>query len=158
MTSRVNATAAPAVSIQLESLALRSVEFERLGPLSPGDDAALEANFSLQLGRPTEHSLSVDLSVEVEHPGVMKASVTYTAVFAQTSFLPGDRDPAEVWTQFAARNAPLVLYPYVRETMTMLTTKSGLPPFVPPILDFSRVFDPAVIQLPEPEQPDLAPA
>lgn len=104
--------------------------------------------FGLGLNRISPTSLGVELSLELNDFKPLSLRVTYRAVFE----IADDKSPAEIEQQLrfvAAQIAPTVLYPFIRETVLTTALKAGLPPVLPPIVNFRSVFDPAQVTLPE---------
>lgn len=104
--------------------------------------------FGLGLNRISATALGVELSVELSDFKPLSLRVTYRAVFEITD----DKAPDEIDQQLrfvAAQIAPSVLYPFIRETVLTTALKAGLPPVLPPIVNFRSVFDPAQVTLPE---------
>lgn len=131
-----------AFEVQLASLLLRRLAIERLGPLQEDSSRRLEANLGIGAAKQEGNQLAVEMVVSVDHEGVVKLSATYRAVFRAS-----DEVPDEQWREFAARTAPTVMYPYIRETITGLVVKAGLPQLFTPILNFAAVFDPEDVDL-----------
>jgi preprotein translocase subunit SecB len=105
--------------------------------------------FGLGLNRISSHSLGVELSVEIKDFAPLSLRATYRAVFE----LADTVDPEAVDSQLrfvAAQLGPSALYPFIRETVVTTAQKAGLPPLLPPIVNFRSVFDPNQISLPEP--------
>ncbi len=104
--------------------------------------------FGLGLNRISATSLGVELTVELTDFKPLSLRVTYRAVFE----IADGETPDEIDLQLrlvAAQIAPAVLYPFIRETVLTTALKAGLPPVLPPIVNFRSVFDPAQVTLPE---------
>lgn len=46
-------------------------------------------------------------------------------------------------SEVAVRVGPVVVYPYLRETLSTLSTRAGMAPIVLPVMNVGAVFDPA---------------
>ena len=142
-------------AIQLEHLGLKHTVFQRLGDRPKAGSPPPEVNFGLGARFLPAGELLVELTVELSHEDVVEATVTYLGVFSREE--GEEPEPVEKlreeWRFFAAKVAPTVLYPYVRETLTTLALKSGLPALVVPIVNFAGVFDPADMALEVLEDP-----
>lgn len=109
--------------------------------------------FGLGLNRISFRALGVELSVEIKDFAPLSLRATYRSVFE----LADSVDPHEVDSQLrfvAAQLGPSALYPFIRETVVTTAQKAGLPPLLPPIVNFRSVFDPGQISLPEPSTTD----
>jgi len=149
----------PGVGVQLTALFLRSLRFERL----PQNEAPaptsgeLDANIGLGVGRPARDRLNVELSVAFETPGAARVEVTYLAQFRRASDAPAETPEEDYWRAIAAQVAPVVLYPYIRETINSLTGKAGIPSMILPVVNFRAMFDPAEIAIPSFDDEELQP-
>ena len=103
--------------------------------------------FGLGLNRISATRLGVELSVELKDFPPLSVMVAYRAVFdVESSGSPEEleRDLRYV----AAHIGPSALYPYVREAMSSAIVRAGLPPLVPPIVNFRNVFSADEVNLP----------
>lgn len=98
------------------------------------------------MSEPQEDLLTVRLRYRMIDPAVMDIDVAYAVVLRRTEKFEFDGDDLTAWRHVAARLAPVILYPFVRETIATTLQKAGLEGPMPPILDFRRVFDPANIR------------
>ncbi|MCZ8203391.1 protein-export chaperone SecB [Gemmatimonas sp.] len=104
--------------------------------------------FGLGLNRITSHSLGVELSIEIKDFKPLTLRASYRAVFElEDSVDPNDTDQQLRFV--AAQVGPSILYPFIRETVVSTVVKAGLPPLLPPVVNFRSVFDPNQIALPE---------
>ncbi len=138
---------APKIGFQLRDMALRRVEVERLGNLPDGPEEGLTIRFQLGLDRPSDDELGVELILRVSHNDILQAEISYRGLFVYTG--SDDHPPTDsVLRSFAARVAPSILYPFIRETLASLVVKTGLPALVLPVLNFEGVFDQEAVVIP----------
>ena len=83
------------------------------------EDKTINVGIRLSLGM-TENDTEVPVSMRVE---VMGTFTVDTDNF--------DEDKIEQW---AGQNAPLILFPFIRENAVALTSRCGLPPLILPLL------------------------
>lgn len=103
---------------------VRSIFAERSGPLEEpkrlsGDQGIL---VGIGLFRPSYHRLIISLTVEVEEDAPFDLDVTYAVEFEMNEEV-ADEDQDYLWKHVAAHVAPGLLYPYVREAVTHLTSR-----------------------------------
>ena len=102
--------------------------------------------FGLGLNRIAENRLGVELSVEIKDFPPLSVSAAYRSVFELDANSGTDID--EQLRVIAAQVGPAALYPFLRETITSVVMKAGLPPVVPPVVNFRSVFNPKEVALP----------
>jgi preprotein translocase subunit SecB len=103
--------------------------------------------FSLGLSRFAANSLGVELTVEIKDFAPLHVLATYRCVFVvEVEGEPGDID-RELRT-VAAQIGPNALYPFLREAIASTVAKAGLPPLVPPVVNFRSVFSLQEVTLP----------
>lgn len=137
--SAAEARELPGISMQLKSVVLQRMTFERLGKRPREAETGLEVRFSLSTRRPTEATLQVRLTLQLVHSEVFEGAVSYIGTFTRTG--EPDANGEGQLRYFAAKVAPTILYPYIRETVTSVVVKSGLPALMLPIINFADVFD-----------------
>jgi hypothetical protein len=140
--------AAPDAEVRLLAVALHDVAFELLGnrDLKPGEEIDVQFVLSTHWLSPFEQ-LGVQLSLTVDAVDLARARVSYRAILAAAN--PGQKKNDErFWRIAAARIAPIVMYPYLRETFHTLMARSGKPSVLLPILNIGAAFDPDVIPMP----------
>lgn len=104
--------------------------------------------FGLGLNRISSHSLGVELSVEIKDFKPLALRASYRAVFELAESV--DTNEIDQQLRFiAAQVGPSILYPFIRETVVSTVVKAGLPPLLPPVVNFRSVFDPDQIALPD---------
>lgn len=133
------------LGIEIQSCRLDSVVFHRRGKPTAGEHD-IESEVSLGVSEPQGDRLTVRLSYRMIDPGVMDIDVAYAVVLRRTGSFKFDGDELTAWRHVAARLAPVIVYPFVRETIATTLQKAGLEGPMPPILDFRQVFDPENIR------------
>lgn len=139
---------------RLKSLTLQELRFERKGKWPDPDEGAgleLGANFALSAMRLAPGRLGVEFEVTIEPEGVFTFAVSYRMTFEVDS--PSPDQELGVFRQVAARIAPIVAFPYIRETLTSMASKAGAPRMIAlPILNVGAFFDPDEIEVGEVEK------
>ena len=138
----------PEAPVRVTLLRLHELEFEPLGGALP-ETNELPMELGLGVGEPQGGVLPVRLTVTVEASPCYRVSVTYEGRFAHLRAVQGAEDETGFWRVVASRLAPTILYPYIRETITTVLQKAGLPPLAVPILNFGEVFDVEKVVFPE---------
>lgn len=127
----------------------------RLVHIKRGDEVQQEGHeppFHLTLGvsRLAAGRIVVDLTLKSEDSGMLEFEIGYRLAI---EVVP-DQDQKEsfeydrVLRDIAARIGPVVLYPYLRETLSSFSLKAGLTPLVLPVMNVGTLFDPETIELP----------
>lgn len=132
---------------QLNWLVLQHAHFDLLGDW-PGTKKGLEVttNFHLSAVRLGAGELGVEFRLEMRQEGVFETTVAYRMGFAVET--PEGEVETEVFQRVAARIAPIVAFPYIREMVTSLAAKSGAPaPIILPVLNVGGIFAPDGIQI-----------
>jgi len=144
------------VGWQIQAMVLRKAVFELLGKLPHEASESPTANFALTIGRPSADALIVELGLSLDHKEVLRSEVVYAGQWVSTD--GGEAMSDQDLKYFAAKVAPSILYPFLRETLASLSVKAGLPPLVLPVVNFERVFNPADVAVPPPpgRAPDSA--
>jgi preprotein translocase subunit SecB len=136
----------PPVNVNLEGLFLLALDFQSKGK-PQGGLLNVPVNLKLALLRPEENVLVADLSLTIDMPTVVSATITYRCVF-RAAAAPVE-EPNLYWRMVAARIAPAVAYPYIRETFGYLSLKAGHPQPLLPVMNVGAFFDPQTIDLPD---------
>jgi preprotein translocase subunit SecB len=135
-------------SANLVGMALHEARFKRIGPWPvPREDDGFDADtqFGLTARRLNRGELGVELELKVTVPEVFESAVSYRMQF---SFDPDEIDEMETCRAIAARVAPIVSYPYIREVLSSLAMRAGSPvPFTLPVLNVGAMFDPESIEI-----------
>ncbi|MFL5806940.1 MAG: protein-export chaperone SecB [Roseiflexaceae bacterium] len=125
--------------------------FEFIRDAANDDQTDLEElsfSFGLGLSRPSLERLAVEFSIEIKGTLTIQISVVYRAIF-EIDMPDAKPEELEQELRFVAANlAPTALYPFARETVATTVAKSGLPPLIPPIINFRTLFDPKTVEFP----------
>jgi hypothetical protein len=106
-------------------------------------------DFKLRLARLEFLKLGVEFGVSIEEVQGLVASVLFRMTLTLEEESPEAADPETAFRQAAARLAPTVMYPYVREALSSLATKAQIPNFVLPIINFGEIYSADEISVPE---------
>jgi preprotein translocase subunit SecB len=143
-------TSAPAPSVpkaDLLTLQLHGVEFRKLGdwPLPKGHESNLEINFAVSAVRFDEGQLGVEFGAIIHREDVVRLTIDYRLVFRVHAAETESEDT--LFREVASRIAPIVAYPYIRETVSSLFTKAGGPHLTLPVLNVGGMFSPDQIEV-----------
>jgi hypothetical protein len=130
---------------------LASLHFEVDGEL----DLNLEeipTEFKLRVGRLSQLELFVEFGVEIVEIHGLTGLCIYRAEFSLKEGSPEAANAEEAFRSLAARLAPTLLYPFVREALHSAAARAHLPSIVAPIVNFSGVFDSASVEIPAPPE------
>jgi hypothetical protein len=146
-------------SVELLAVNLHTVEYDYVGGAIPrGSDREAPVQFSLVAHRPSKSHIIVEFGLKIHDAEMMKMNVVYRARFRRSDLPETLAERDEYWRIVCAKLAPIVMYPYIRETVHSLTSKSGLPNAILPVLNVGAIVEPASINLPkEPENDDDLP-
>lgn len=133
------------LGIKIQSCRLDSLVFHRRGKPAEGEHD-IDSEVGLGVSEPQGDLLTVRFNYKMVDPSVMDIDAAYVVVLRKTEEFEFEGDDLNAWRQIAARLAPVILYPFVRETIATTLQKAGLEGPVPPILDFRNVFDPENIK------------
>ena len=131
--------------LHLDAALLSSVRFEAIGP-SKGQSLG-PSEFWLRTQWVQRHKLAVDVEMKLEAPGVFNSHVVFQVHIRNE---PVTVDPSmedHFWKTVAAIMAPSIAYPFMREIVTSLALRAGIPAVLP-IMDTSKLFDPQTVELP----------
>jgi preprotein translocase subunit SecB len=140
------------LGIKVQACRLDSLVFHRRG-MAPEGEHEIESEVGLGVSEPQGDLLTVRLNYKMVDASVMDIDAAYVVVLRRTEQFEFEGDELTAWRHVAARLAPVILYPFVRETIATTLQKAGLEGPMPPILDFRRVFDPESIKFTRTEQP-----
>ena len=131
---------APTPGVKLRALVLHELEFKRFGGQAPPAELEVPTRFRLGTHRLAEDALGVEFSLEIEQEDVVAFRIVYRAVFVRETDRPAPEDDLPFWRSVAGRVAPIVIFPYMRETFTGLAAKAGLPQLFLPVLNIGGIF------------------
>ncbi len=104
-----------------------------------GKNFKLQPKISRKTGKIRDNifftSLILELTSTKEQPFPIDMYIDFRGIF---QFTPGD-DETEI-QNFLKNEAVQMMFPYLRSTMTNLTTTAMLPPIILPIIDVSKLF------------------
>lgn len=137
--------------VRITAPALASLHFEWDGSQAALTlDGPMQVDYVLNVYRFDRLSVGVGFGLHV----IGIEGLTASAVFRMKAELEPDSpeasEPESAFRQFAARVAPLAIYPFVREALASAAIKANLPAVVLPITNVGGVFTPDEIELPEP--------
>ena len=141
--------------VRITAPALASLHFEWTGDqerVQALDELPVE--YTLRLSRIASLSLAVEFGVHIVEIEGLTASAAFRMVASLVPDSPEAQKPEIAFRQFAARVAPLAIYPFVREALTSAAVKAALPAMVLPITNVGALFAQEELQLPDP--PDSA--
>jgi len=121
------------ISINIEELFIKVKKSPQSAELTPGSE-----EFNLRTGRSEydeeNHIIQVGIKLEIkgkegqENPFDMRVIISGVFKVDETKFEKANLD------DFANRNAPIILYPYLREQAYALTIRCGFPGIILPLL------------------------
>ncbi|MBP7148806.1 MAG: protein-export chaperone SecB [Acidobacteria bacterium] len=125
---------------------LTEFTFRREGPIRSMKDISPEIGFNLSVSRFAERVLGIALTASVG--GIPNVSVSSCyRVLIEIEPGPHSRLLKEM-KLVAARLAPGLLYPFLRESIYSALLKAGLPPLVPPVIDIPSLFSIDDVEIP----------
>ncbi|MCP4112905.1 MAG: hypothetical protein GY749_46500 [Desulfobacteraceae bacterium] len=65
----------------------------------------------------------------------------YFFISMKGRFRGGDDMPQEIFERFSGRNAPAIMYPFVRSIITSYTAQANIPPVILPTVNFASKHD-----------------
>ena len=142
--------------VRITAPALASLHFDWQGSRAPLEqhEGSLQVEYVLNVYRFDRLTIGVGFGVHV----VGIDELTASAVFRMTAQLDPDSpeagEPETAFRQFAARVAPLAIYPFVREALASAAIRANLPSVVLPITNVGGIFTPDEIELPDPPEDD----
>lgn len=135
------------VKINVTAPELLRVMFERPAPGDAESDPADQQEVQFRLGfgaaRIADDAVSIELSAESREGMAVKFEVAFRTTL---SILPTQEGSSLDWaatlSEVAVRVGPVVVFPYLRETLSALSTRAGMAPIVLPVMNVGAVFDP----------------
>jgi hypothetical protein len=146
MSSLENLSDPPRPNATLEGLELLDVEFHRYNDWpTDGGEQSYKSTFTLGASSIQEGQLGVELGIRISEPELFDLEIRYRATFAAVTPISDDVAD-EFWRGVATRLAPVVIFPYVRESASAILGRSGNSGFHLPILNVGLMFDPAKVR------------
>jgi preprotein translocase subunit SecB len=124
------------------------------GPAESVPDGA-GVTVAIALDRQELRRITVAVSAHLEVHQPYRVEVVYAAVIRLADDVPEDQVDAYL-RQCAGVLAPVVLFPFIREIVVNLTSRSRSGPFVLPIVAFQEI-DTEELTIPPPPQPAARP-
>lgn len=134
------------LGLDVRSFRMDHLLFDRHGN-PPMTEHQVDIHVGLGVVPPHQDTIQVRLEMKVLGESFMRVETAWIVELCKTAHFEFDGTEDEAWRHIAARLAPVLLYPFVRETIVSTLKKAGLDGPIPPILDFRRVFDPDSISL-----------
>ena len=136
---------------------LRQVQFEVL-PTADPESADNAMSLGLGVDRLGQWAVGIELTAQSEDDSPVVFSIAYRVVLTvePVGNSGPDIDSDTTLKEVSARLGPVILYPYVRETLSSLSVKAGRKPLVLPVINAGMAFDPGEVELPP--APDVEPA
>lgn len=148
----------PEFRAQVEEIFLVHARFlDPTPPREPAKPIPEEAGVtvSIALDRHALRRITVVVSAHVEFQNPYRVEVIYGAVMSLADDVPDDSID-DYLRQCAGVLAPVVLYPFIRELVTNLTSRSRSGGFLLPVVAFQQI-DIAALTIPPPPAPPRAP-
>lgn len=139
---------APSVpKAELLTLHLHGAEFRTLENWPPPNGEALniEINFAVSAVRLEGDQLGVEFGAIINREGLVHLTIDYRLIFRVRPDEAESED--DLFRKVASRIAPIVAYPYIRETASSLFVKAGGPHLTLPVLNVGGMFSPDQIEI-----------
>jgi hypothetical protein len=104
------------------------------GEIPSIDEAPLAVSLAFGRTRPDRLTIAIGVTLEIESP--YRVEVMYAGEFVMHPDVP-EEQREDKWKRAASSLAPVVLYPYIRETIQNLTARSQSEVLVLPVLSFA---------------------
>ena len=134
----------PPAAVTVNAVVLHSASFETIGSMPvAGDERHMETTFELSTSWTEEGLLGVQFGLAVEIKETCNANIVFRGYFRR----PDGQEPKAredpFWQTVAARLAPTMIYPYIRETFTSLALKAGAPTtLILPVINVGAIWKP----------------
>lgn len=140
---------APVSRAKLRSLILHHLSFTREGDWRErvSEDVGIQTTFSLRATRLKNHRLGVEFGLRMGEEGLIDLEIEYRLVFELTQSPEDDAERDSDYRSIAARLAPTIALPYIRETIQSVTGKASSTPIVLPVLNIGAAFSPESVEL-----------
>ena len=141
-------SAPPSGDVKLDAIYLHRVQLERLGAWPEGQEE-LDVSIKWGIGAVllANGQLGVELGVKVEHEDMVALEVAYRMELSAAAEIPAKPGVEAFWRNAAARVAPIIAVPYIRETVHSLTGRALNESVLLPIANYGAYFKPEVIPL-----------
>lgn len=121
----------------------------------PIEQGLLHTGTTLGITRTGLHSIIVVLNLDVDTPGKFRVQVAYQVALQLSNLTEAEQPRLEVLLlQAAKKNAPAILWPYLRHAIQTLTGLGPETPISLPIVQFSNHFDNMKVDLPPWSSPE----
>lgn len=133
---------------QLTSLELGELHFQRRGLWPQAGDSGydVDTRFGIQAVRIGPGELGVKFELSMKLPDVFELMVSYRMTF--TAPAPQGIGEVQFFQRVAARVAPIVAFPYIRESIASITAKAGATsPVLLPIMNVGAMFQPESLKI-----------
>jgi preprotein translocase subunit SecB len=143
-----------AAGATLRGMFLQNVQFTKEDEWDHliGEGKGITTNFSIRAARFPNGVVGVEFGVRIEEEGILSLRVDYRVEFDINN---PPADPAlleRIQRDAAAKLAPVVVFPYIRETIQSLTAKAGKTPIILPIINIGAAFKPENIEFEDVEE------
>ncbi len=108
----------------------------------PADTSDVEFRLGFGAARTGDNAVTIELSVTTADGSPISFDITYRLTLTVEPI--ADDKPIgleKVLPEVAARVGPVVMYPYIRETLASLSAKAGRKPFVLPVMNVGAIFE-----------------
>lgn len=105
--------------------------------------------FGIGLNRFSRERIGVEFQMEVSVQSLLTINIAYRAIFDFEMEGASDEE-IEREMRSISRIGAQTLYPFIRESVVSLLQKAGMPPLVPPLINFQEMFNPDEIDIPLP--------
>jgi preprotein translocase subunit SecB len=138
----------PAAGVKLEAIYLQRIQMERIGPW-PEDHDELELGIKWGIGavRLRNGRLGVEIAVQINQDEMISLEVAYRMELAATGDIPHRPGPDAFWRDAAAKVAPIIAVPYIREIVQSLSGRALNESVLLPIANYGAYFKPEEIVL-----------
>ena len=124
--------------IQLISLNVLELYIKVKKPIGSEDLQLDEADFSIHTGHSDydekRHTIEIAVRLEIGEEEGTKSPFRMTIVLGGVFIVDETEFPMEHIIDWAKQNAPIILYPYLREQAFSLTARCGFPGIILPLL------------------------
>ncbi|HEY7770594.1 hypothetical protein [Longimicrobium sp.] len=135
-------SAVPPVAAKLVDLYLYRVRYtERRTQSDEDEEMAANTTFFLSARLFADRTVGVEVGTKVKTRAGLLVEVIYRTRFERGPGVQEDMPQEAFGRQVAARVAPVVAFPFIRETIASLTGKSG-DTFMMPVVNVGAIFDP----------------